>query len=325
MNHGERKSSGRLRLIPESAPPRPGPRRRGTSPGPRSRAGGGRFDRGLHGDLRGEGEQLLAVPAREVRDGPHDPFPPEDPVRKRRDVAHVDARADDGPSLPHSPERRGDEGPHRGEDDRRIEFFRGTLVGAPRPDGPEAPRELLPLPVARPGEGVDAPAEVPGDLGDDVGRRAEAVEADALGLAREDEGPPADEARAEERGGVGIVEARRDREGVGRLGDGVLRVPAVDRVPGEERPVAEVALERGAPEGRPPRLRCAGLGGRTPSSRSEPPARELAAGEGRARGGGAGPGCPWRGRGGRRHHGGIARRASRGHGDRLSLHLVDEA
>ena len=65
----------------------------------------------------GQGEELLAVLAGEVRDRAHDALSPQDLVRERGDVAHVDARADDHAALRHRPERGRDQGSHRREDD----------------------------------------------------------------------------------------------------------------------------------------------------------------------------------------------------------------
>src|SRR6478735_6381775 len=46
---------------------------------------------GLHRDLRGEAQELLAVAPREVRDGAQHPLLPQLGIGERRDVAHVDA------------------------------------------------------------------------------------------------------------------------------------------------------------------------------------------------------------------------------------------
>src|SRR5262249_56928041 len=53
------------------------------------------LDLRAHGDRGRKREELVPVPAREVRDRAEDALPPEQLVRKRGDVAHVDSRADD--------------------------------------------------------------------------------------------------------------------------------------------------------------------------------------------------------------------------------------
>ena len=57
-------------------------------------------------------------------------------------------------------------------------------------------RKALPCGVAGPGEGVDLPALVPGDLGQDVGGGAEAIKAQVLSLAGQLEATVTDETRA---------------------------------------------------------------------------------------------------------------------------------
>jgi hypothetical protein len=57
------------------------------------------------------------------------------------------------------------------------------------------------------------------DLRDDVRRRAEAVDADAPGLARHAQRAVADEARAQPRRNVDVANAARKREAVTRIGD----------------------------------------------------------------------------------------------------------
>ena len=56
-----------------------------------------------------EREELLAVAARQVRDRAEHALVPEQLVRERRDVGHVDAGADDGAALRDGAQRRGHE------------------------------------------------------------------------------------------------------------------------------------------------------------------------------------------------------------------------
>ena len=69
---------------------------------------------------------------------------------------------------------------------KRMAASSGSGGASPDVPGPlraERERERLRLAVARPREGEDAPALVARDLDDDVGGGAEAVEAEALGVA----------------------------------------------------------------------------------------------------------------------------------------------
>ena len=93
----------------------------------------------------------------------------------------------------------GHQRPDRGEDDRAVELLRRRLARGAGPLGAEAAGELLALLVALAGEDEDAPPLVDGDLAEDVGRGAEAVEADPLGVADQAQRPVADQPGAEQR------------------------------------------------------------------------------------------------------------------------------
>ena len=77
-------------------------------------------------------------------------------------------------------------------------------------------------------------------------RRAEPVEAEPLGVARQAQRPEADQAGAEQRRRLEIRVAVGNREAEALVGDRVLRVAAVERVAGEARVVAEVLAPRPA-------------------------------------------------------------------------------
>src|SRR6266540_2581232 len=207
-----------------------------------------RIRRHLGSDPRGGGEreELVAVPPREVRDRADRPLTPEERVRKRRDVAHVDAGADDRPAGRGRAERSRDERSDRGEQDRGVERLGRRLTGRARPLRPERAREGLGLGVASAREREDALARVARELRDDVACRAESVQAEPLGVAHGSPGAVADEAGAEERRGLGIGIAVRDREGVPRVHHGCLREASVEVVPGEARPLAQILAPRAA-------------------------------------------------------------------------------
>ena len=110
------------------------------------------------GTRRGEREELLAVAAREVRDRAERPLAPQEVVRERRDVRHVDARAHDRAALRDRRERGGDELAGRREDDRRVELLRRRARAGPL--GAERAGERLRLVVAFAREREDAAALV---------------------------------------------------------------------------------------------------------------------------------------------------------------------
>jgi hypothetical protein len=95
--------------------------------------------------------------------------------------------------------------------------------------------------VAGAGEGVDRPAFEARDLGDDVSGRAEAIDAEPLGLAAgHHQRAPADQAGAEQGGDGDVVAVFAEGEAVAGVGDGVGGETTVPGIAGEERRIAEV-------------------------------------------------------------------------------------
>ena len=89
---------------------------------------------------------------------------------------------------------------------------------------------------------MDPCAPGQGDLGGEVGRAAEAVDAEppALGEVGAQQRPVADDARAQQRRGLDVVERVGQRVGVVLVDHGVLGVAAVEVPAGEARVDAEV-------------------------------------------------------------------------------------
>ena len=125
-------------------------------------------------------------PSRRVRFATErsDTLSPEQLVRERRDVRHVDAGADDDAALRDRAQRRRDELAGGGEDDRRVELLGRRAERVAGPLGAELERELPCRLVPRSREREHPAPLVPGDLDHDVSRRAEAVEAEPLGRRR---------------------------------------------------------------------------------------------------------------------------------------------
>ena len=126
------------------------------------------------------------------------------------------------------------------EEQRRVEFFRRRLVGGAGPFGAEAERKVDRRPVAGPDEGEHPATLGARDLGDNVRRRAEAVEAEALGIARHRERAVADKPGAEQGCSLGIAAVAAHGQAVALVGDAVVAIAAVPRVAGEERVGAQV-------------------------------------------------------------------------------------
>ncbi len=113
-------------------------------------------------------------------------------------------------------------------------FSGGRSPVSPGPDRSQLPGELALS--FRPRKDMDAGVResVPDRLEDDVGRGAEPGQPEvvSVGDAGEPEGPVADRARAEKRGGLDIAENVRDRIGEILADLHILRVAAVRVAPG---------------------------------------------------------------------------------------------
>src|SRR5208337_5415570 len=116
----------------------------------------------------------------------------------------------------------------------------GRLVRAAGPFGAHRAGEGLSGRIARPSEAEDASPLPSADLGDDVRRRAETVDADRLSVAGGLQRPPADQPGAERGRLSDRIGPLVEREGEGRVGDRMGREAAVAGVAGEQRRVAKV-------------------------------------------------------------------------------------
>ena len=180
-------------------------------------------------------------PSRRVRFATErsDALAPQQLVRERRDVRHVDPRADDGAALRDRRERRRDELAGRGEDDRRVE-----LLGrrGPRPPIPRRASGRTPAPRASPSR-VTAKTRRPCASATCVTMCAAAPKPyspsrSASPASRER--AVADQPRAEQRRRLQVAEPLGDREAEALVGDDPLGVAAVEVVAREARAVAEV-------------------------------------------------------------------------------------
>ena len=151
-------------------------------------------------------------------------------------AAHDDAAGLDGG------ERQRDEVADRREDQCGVEGLGRRLGGVAGPRGSQRAREALRRRVARPGEREDAPALVARHLRHQVGRRAESVDADALGIARLSQRAVADQPGAQQRPGLDVGQTGRKRMDEACVGDRVLGVAAVQLVAGEARLRAEILV-----------------------------------------------------------------------------------
>src|SRR5437764_12195665 len=208
--------------------------------------------RGLEVQPRGEREELPPVGAREIGDRGHRTLAPQQPIRKRRHVAHVDAGTHHASAGAHAPEGRGYQSAHRREQDRGIEPLAGALVGAAGPLRAELASEALAGGISGTREGEHPDALRTRHLSEEMSRGAEAVEAEPARLAhrlteaREAVSAIADEPRAKKRGELRGRPFGGERQAVALVGEHLLGVTAVPRVSGEARPLAQILPPRAA-------------------------------------------------------------------------------
>ena len=163
-------------------------------------------------------------------------------VGQRRDRTHVNPAAHDDAAGLDGGERQRDEVADRREDQCGVEGLGRRRGGVAGPRGSQRAREALRRRVARPGEREDAPALVARHLRHQVGRRAESVDADALGITRLSQRAVADQPGAEQRPGLDVGQAGRKRMDEACVGDRVLGVATVQLVAGEARQRAEILV-----------------------------------------------------------------------------------
>jgi hypothetical protein len=173
------------------------------------RVGGGRL--GVQRVRPGKGKKFLGIFAREIGDGAQHAFPPQEFIRKRRDIAHVDAaahhraaRADGGESQRH-------QRAHRREDDRRIKPLRRPFRGIASPFRAHFQRKLLRLLVAWRDQPEHTLAAHLPDLRDQVSRCPETIKTELVRRSGHLQAAPADQAGAHQRGRglVGIAVGHR--------------------------------------------------------------------------------------------------------------------
>ena len=100
---------------------------------------------GVHLDRHrgGKRQKIARILPREVRDRPDHALFPEEPIGKRRHVAHVDAGTDHDASRHDVRQRFGNQPADGREDDGGVERFGRRLVGSAGPSDAKIPREHL--------------------------------------------------------------------------------------------------------------------------------------------------------------------------------------
>ena len=167
-------------------------------------------------------------------------------VVEDRHVAEIDAGDGQCAAAVQTGEGRWHQRTDRREEDGGIKRFRGRRIGFARACRTELEGERTSL--GRPGHDVDAHPAGQRDLRREMRRSAEAVDAEApavghLGAAQS---AVADDAGAQERCRLNVVEAIGQRVGVGLVDECVVGVAAVDIPPGEPGGQTQVLTARNA-------------------------------------------------------------------------------
>lgn len=167
------------------------------------------LDLSADGDGGGEREEVDGVPAGVVGDADDAALPVEGVVRERGDRRHVDGVDGERAAAVEMGEGLGDEFAGRGEGHGGVERDAGVVGRLARPHCAELDREALAVLLAR--ECIDLAAPMAGDLDGEMGGGTEADETETAAAldAGDAQRAVADDARAEERGGVNGVEAGR--------------------------------------------------------------------------------------------------------------------
>src|SRR5262249_9582394 len=165
---------------------------------------------------------------------------PQEGIGERRDVAHVDAGADDAAAFARRRKRERHQRSDRREEKRRVERLGRARRGVAGPAAAQPARKVLRCGVAGTRERVELAALEDRDLRDDVRGRAESVDADAARVARRCERAVADQSGAKQRRGFDVAVVGRQRQAEALVGERVFGVAAVAVKAGEARAITEV-------------------------------------------------------------------------------------
>lgn len=153
---------------------------------------------------------------------------PEDLIGHGGDSAHVNPAEHKRAAFFDLPQRGWYQLAYRSEDDRGIGRSGGLLVRAPDPFAGERPSECLRLRVAWSCEGEHPLSLVAGNLRHNMRSRAEPVEPEAFAWTGRLERTIADQPRAQQRCGVGIIVTRWKEKAVAGIGERMRGETAID-------------------------------------------------------------------------------------------------
>lgn len=151
---------------------------------------------GFDPDFRRDFEKIQPVLTRQICDRDNLALLPKIIVRECGDFAHMNTRANDSATFAHGFQRSRHQTPNRSEDDGRIEKLRRNLIRTACPDRAETTSEILGFRIARAGKAIHFAFLPAQNLGNDMRRRTETIEPDALAVSGFGERTPADQPSA---------------------------------------------------------------------------------------------------------------------------------
>ena len=187
-------------------------------------------------------KELIPVLPRQIGHRHDLPFVPQVGIGKRRNIAHMDARADNAPALAQGLQRVGDQSADRSKDDRCVKWNIRALIGSARPNGPKFPRETLCGHITGAREGIDLTPLPHRDLDQDMGRCAKTVEPQTLRVARNPVAAISNEPGTKKRCQADRVLCVWQRKHIGGVGHAFFGKATIARVACEPRRITKVLV-----------------------------------------------------------------------------------
>jgi hypothetical protein len=160
-------------------------------------------------------------------------------VGKGGNIAHVNPAAYDYTAFDRSAQRRWQERAYGSKNNSGIQRFGRRFRGIPGPHRSQPAGKLLRFSIPGTRKCENLLPLIGSHLGNDMGGSAESINSYPLGMVRSHPvGAVPYQSGAQQRCGIAVAVAFRQRETVPPVGNRIFGVPSVDRVSGEERAVA---------------------------------------------------------------------------------------
>ncbi len=204
------------------------------------------LDRGTQRRLPQCLKKRKTVATRQIGHGADAALTPQPGIGKAGNVAHVDASADHAAAFVEVPQGDGHQRACGRKNQGRVQWQRRGLVGSSRPVRAQAAGKFLAGAVAGAGEGKDFAPLRARQLGDEVRRRAKAIDTQSTWIAGQAQRAVADEAGTQQRRQMLGRRPIGQGQAVARIGQRVLGVAAVQLVAREAGVLAQVLASAGA-------------------------------------------------------------------------------